>query len=356
MYCKRRKSSDRFPDRKARNRLYACHCIAGNGPPHSRFRVPAPTCSRVRDGSTWPTLIVWRDGLVSPTLDALQILLPASRSFAVGSLTLACPRPWQPTTVRTSLLSASPISAETGRLIMSRLRPTTRSRMATQKRRWKPWKRLCWRRRTTATWTSIRSNAVSWNGTTRRLPVVPALPRCCSDGHLPRSCLPADLAFLQTGAKSSPPWTVDPSIPPAPITTIVRLILYRLSSPALTSICSTRQPNSGSSTVQLCRWDVTAITTFASRVAEFFDGIVAFYAREWCQLWSSLPTLHRLSSQQLQPSCLCNLAEALGPESVQTTWTFHQRLDNHTLDTCFCPLPRRSFSWSGGVMYSVTVP
>ena len=30
MYCKRRKSSVRFPDRKARNRLYACHCIAGN--------------------------------------------------------------------------------------------------------------------------------------------------------------------------------------------------------------------------------------------------------------------------------------------------------------------------------------
>ena len=30
MYCKRRKSSARFPDKKARNRLYACHCIAGN--------------------------------------------------------------------------------------------------------------------------------------------------------------------------------------------------------------------------------------------------------------------------------------------------------------------------------------
>ena len=30
MYCKRRKSSPRFPDRKARSRLYACHCIAGN--------------------------------------------------------------------------------------------------------------------------------------------------------------------------------------------------------------------------------------------------------------------------------------------------------------------------------------
>ena len=30
-YCKRRKSSPRFPDRKANNRLCACHCIAGNG-------------------------------------------------------------------------------------------------------------------------------------------------------------------------------------------------------------------------------------------------------------------------------------------------------------------------------------
>ena len=30
MHCKRRKSSARFPDRKARNPLYACHCIAGN--------------------------------------------------------------------------------------------------------------------------------------------------------------------------------------------------------------------------------------------------------------------------------------------------------------------------------------
>ena len=29
-YCKRRKSSARFPDRKANNRLCACHCIAGN--------------------------------------------------------------------------------------------------------------------------------------------------------------------------------------------------------------------------------------------------------------------------------------------------------------------------------------
>ena len=29
-YCKRRKSGARFPDRKANNRLCACHCIAGN--------------------------------------------------------------------------------------------------------------------------------------------------------------------------------------------------------------------------------------------------------------------------------------------------------------------------------------
>ena len=31
-YCKRRKSSARFPDRKANNRLWVCHCIAGNVP------------------------------------------------------------------------------------------------------------------------------------------------------------------------------------------------------------------------------------------------------------------------------------------------------------------------------------
>ena len=35
MYCKRRKSGPRFPDRKARNRLYACRCIAGNVPHNS---------------------------------------------------------------------------------------------------------------------------------------------------------------------------------------------------------------------------------------------------------------------------------------------------------------------------------
>ena len=29
MYCKRRKSGVRFQDRKAKNRLYACRCIAG---------------------------------------------------------------------------------------------------------------------------------------------------------------------------------------------------------------------------------------------------------------------------------------------------------------------------------------
>ena len=57
---------------------------------------------------------------------------------------------------------------------------------------------------------------------------------------------------------------VDPSILPVPITATVRPILYCLSSPALTLICSTRHPNSGGSKVQLCLWDVTAITTFAS--------------------------------------------------------------------------------------------
>ena len=30
MYCKRRRSGVRFPDRKAKNRLCACHCIAGH--------------------------------------------------------------------------------------------------------------------------------------------------------------------------------------------------------------------------------------------------------------------------------------------------------------------------------------
>ena len=33
MYCKRRKSRVRFPDRNAKNRLYACHCIAGHACP-----------------------------------------------------------------------------------------------------------------------------------------------------------------------------------------------------------------------------------------------------------------------------------------------------------------------------------
>ena len=33
MYCKRRKSGAWFPERKARNCLYACHCIAGHGLP-----------------------------------------------------------------------------------------------------------------------------------------------------------------------------------------------------------------------------------------------------------------------------------------------------------------------------------
>ena len=32
MYCKRRKSGVRFSDSKAKNRFYACHCIAGHVP------------------------------------------------------------------------------------------------------------------------------------------------------------------------------------------------------------------------------------------------------------------------------------------------------------------------------------
>ena len=35
MYSKRRKSGVRFPDRKAKNRLYTCHCIAGHEVQHS---------------------------------------------------------------------------------------------------------------------------------------------------------------------------------------------------------------------------------------------------------------------------------------------------------------------------------
>ena len=31
MYCKQRKSGVRFPDRKAKIRLRACHCITGDG-------------------------------------------------------------------------------------------------------------------------------------------------------------------------------------------------------------------------------------------------------------------------------------------------------------------------------------
>ena len=40
MYCKRRKSSAWFPDRKAKNRLYACHCIAGNALSYLPFLPP----------------------------------------------------------------------------------------------------------------------------------------------------------------------------------------------------------------------------------------------------------------------------------------------------------------------------
>ena len=39
LYCKRRKSGVRFPDRKAKNRLCACHCIAGHAlPQHQQKR------------------------------------------------------------------------------------------------------------------------------------------------------------------------------------------------------------------------------------------------------------------------------------------------------------------------------
>ena len=37
-YCKRRKGGARFPDRKANNRLCACHCIAGNDEYVIQFR------------------------------------------------------------------------------------------------------------------------------------------------------------------------------------------------------------------------------------------------------------------------------------------------------------------------------
>ena len=37
MYCKRRKSGVRFPDRKAKYHLYACHCIAGHARPQMVF-------------------------------------------------------------------------------------------------------------------------------------------------------------------------------------------------------------------------------------------------------------------------------------------------------------------------------
>ena len=40
MYCKRR-SGARFPDRNARNRLYACHCIVGHGTAFSAVQATA---------------------------------------------------------------------------------------------------------------------------------------------------------------------------------------------------------------------------------------------------------------------------------------------------------------------------
>ena len=45
MYCKRRKSGVRFPDRKAKTRLYASHGIAGNAltfPHHSKLSQKFP--------------------------------------------------------------------------------------------------------------------------------------------------------------------------------------------------------------------------------------------------------------------------------------------------------------------------
>ena len=46
-YCKRRKSGARFPDRKANNRLCACHCIAGNAWLHPPWFIVASTSERV---------------------------------------------------------------------------------------------------------------------------------------------------------------------------------------------------------------------------------------------------------------------------------------------------------------------
>ena len=43
MCCKRKKSGVRFLDRKARNRLYACHCIAGNEQTISRTAGSLPS-------------------------------------------------------------------------------------------------------------------------------------------------------------------------------------------------------------------------------------------------------------------------------------------------------------------------
>ena len=64
-YCKRRKSGARFPDRKANNRLCACHCIAGNASAESfSSRTNAAICRKGRTMSNsvvlktirWPTL------------------------------------------------------------------------------------------------------------------------------------------------------------------------------------------------------------------------------------------------------------------------------------------------------------
>ena len=108
------------------------------------------------------------------------------------------------------------------------------------------------------------------------------------------------------------------SILPGPITTTVWPILYRFSSLALTLICSTRQTNSGS-----VRYNCVCGTSpwsFVSRVAAFFDEIIDFCTREWCLPWLYLPTLHHPSNQRLHPSCLRNIAGALGLKSVRTEY------------------------------------
>ena len=56
-YCKRRKSGARFPDRKANNRLCACHCIAGNGWP-SWEQILSPAAKSSFSGNLVDILVV----------------------------------------------------------------------------------------------------------------------------------------------------------------------------------------------------------------------------------------------------------------------------------------------------------